>query len=94
MTDMSLSPTLIRLFAPGMLIASCDAGQPQPPNIVVFMIDDLGYSDVGCYGSQYYETPNIDMLAEAGTRFTTAYAASMVRTASVLAASSGITNGN
>lgn len=69
---------LTRLFALGMLIASCDAGQPQPPNIVVFMIDDLGYSDVGCYGSQYYETPNIDKLAEAGTRFTTAYAASMV----------------
>lgn len=65
MTDMSLSPTLIRLFAPGMLIVSCDASQPQHPNIVVFMIDDLGYSDVGCYGSQYYETPNIDSLAEA-----------------------------
>ena len=46
-----------------------------PPNIVFFLADDLGWRDLGCYGSQFYETPNIDALAESGARFTQAYAA-------------------
>ena len=40
-----------------------------------FLIDDLGWADVGCYGSKFYETPNIDRLASQGMRFTDAYAA-------------------
>ena len=44
------------------------------PNIVFIFIDDLGWRDVGCYGSKYYETPNIDKLAAEGTVFTSAYA--------------------
>lgn len=48
------------------------------PNIVFILIDDLGWSDVGCYGSDYYETPHIDRLAAQGMRFTNAYAASCV----------------
>lgn len=48
----------------------------QKPNIIVFLVDDLGYSDVSCYGSDYYETPHIDQLAESGMRFTNAYASS------------------
>ncbi|MEJ0033490.1 MAG: sulfatase-like hydrolase/transferase [Bacteroidota bacterium] len=47
----------------------------QPPNIIVFLIDDLGWSDIGCYGSSFYETPNIDKLAKQGAKFTSAYAA-------------------
>lgn len=47
----------------------------KPPNIVFFLVDDLGWTDVGCYGSSFYETPNIDRLAEEGVRFTSAYAA-------------------
>jgi len=46
----------------------------KPPNIVLFFVDDLGWSDVGCYGSSFYNTPNIDALAEDGVRFTDAYA--------------------
>lgn len=46
------------------------------PNVIVFLVDDLGYSDAGCYGSDYYETPHIDALAAAGMRFTSAYASS------------------
>ena len=42
--------------------------QASPPNIVLIMADDLGYTDVGCYGSQYYETPHIDRLASQGLR--------------------------
>lgn len=44
------------------------------PNIVFILADDLGYSDVACYGSKYYETPNIDRLAAQGMRFTNGYA--------------------
>jgi len=45
------------------------------PNFVFFLIDDLGWTDVGCFGSSFYETPNIDRLAAQGMRFTDAYAA-------------------
>jgi arylsulfatase A-like enzyme len=44
-------------------------------NFVFFLIDDLGWTDVACYGSSFYETPNIDRLASQGMRFTDAYAA-------------------
>jgi len=44
-------------------------------NFVFFLIDDLGWTDLGCYGSSFYETPNIDKLASEGMRFTDAYAA-------------------
>jgi arylsulfatase A-like enzyme len=43
---------------------------------VLFVVDDMGWMDTGAYGSRYYETPNIDRLAGAGTMFTDAYAAS------------------
>ncbi|MHC4544967.1 MAG: sulfatase [Planctomycetota bacterium] len=52
-------------------------GQSRPPkrrpNIVFIFIDDLGYKDLTCFGSTYYETPNIDKLAGQGMRFTSAY---------------------
>ena len=46
----------------------------KKPNIVLFYADDLGYTDLGCQGSKYYETPNIDRLAKEGMTFTQAYA--------------------
>ncbi len=54
----------------------------RPPNFVIVFIDDMGYADVGCFGAQGYETPNIDRLAAEGTRFTDFYAASSVCTPS------------
>ena len=45
------------------------------PNIVFIVIDDMGQRDLGCYGSTFYETPNIDRLAREGMLFTDAYAA-------------------
>jgi len=45
------------------------------PNIVFILIDDLGWKDLSCYGSEFYETPNLDRLAAEGMRFTDAYAA-------------------
>ena len=44
------------------------------PNVVFFLVDDLGWSDVGCYGSTFHETPNIDRLAKEGMLFDNAYA--------------------
>ena len=48
------------------------------PNILFFLVDDLGRHQVGCYGSSFYETPNIDKLAMDGMRFDHAYAAAAV----------------
>jgi arylsulfatase A-like enzyme len=45
-----------------------------PPNFVFILIDDLGWKDLGCFGSEYYETPNLDRLASEGMCFTDAYA--------------------
>jgi arylsulfatase A-like enzyme len=49
------------------------AEDTKRPNIVFILADDLGYTDLGCYGSKYYETPNIDRLAADGMRFTNGY---------------------
>ena len=48
------------------------------PNIVLILVDDLGWMDLSCQGSRYYETPNLDRLASEGMRFTNAYAACAV----------------
>ncbi|MBI2481915.1 MAG: sulfatase [Planctomycetia bacterium] len=45
------------------------------PNVVFFLVDDLGWRDLGCYGSRVYETPHIDQFAAANVRFSQAYAA-------------------
>ena len=44
-------------------------------NVLFILVDDLGWKDLGCYGSSFYETPNIDRLANMGYRFTQAYSA-------------------
>jgi arylsulfatase A-like enzyme len=53
----------------------CGAAPLKRPNILFVLVDDLGWSDLGCYGSTFYETPNLDRLAASGMRFTNAYAA-------------------
>jgi len=50
----------------------------KQPNIVFFLIDDMGWADLGCYGDRFHETPNIDRLAHEGMRFTNAYAGAPV----------------
>ena len=47
--------------------------EAKKPNIVFFLVDDLGWSDVACYGSKFHETPAIDQLAKEGIRFDNAY---------------------
>ncbi len=66
------------LFAPVSVFGQ--AKQPKQsknklPNIVFFLVDDLGWTDLSCYGSRFYETPNVDKLAKQGVKFTNAYAA-------------------
>jgi len=59
----------------GIARAQSAQAAPQHPNILFILADDLGWRDLGCYGSPLYETPNIDRLAARGLRFTQAYAA-------------------
>lgn len=58
-------------------LAAADASPPKP-NFVLFLVDDLGWRDLTCYGSTLYETPNIDRLAREGVKFTSGYAACCV----------------
>lgn len=65
--------SLCTLLAAGSLSATGSAAAPKAPNVVFFLVDDMGWMDSGCYGSTLYETPNIDRLAREGMRFTQAY---------------------
>lgn len=50
----------------------------ERPNVILIVADDLGWADLGCYGSRFHQTPHLDKLAASGRRFTQAYAASPV----------------
>jgi arylsulfatase A len=54
------------------------AASPQKPNIILILADDLGWTDLACYGSDFYETPHLDRLAKEGMKFTQAYSACCV----------------
>jgi arylsulfatase A len=54
------------------------AALPPQPNVVLILADDLGWTDLSCYGSDFYETPHIDRLARDGMKFTQAYSACTV----------------
>jgi arylsulfatase A len=71
--------TAILLFSLLSVLASVRAALP---NIVLIYVDDLGYGDLGCYGSEKNETPHIDRMAKQGMRFTDYYSASPVCTPS------------
>ena len=68
------------LLLPGLLPGLLAAlAAPKSPNVVFFLIDDLGYMDIGAYNpDSFYETPNCDRIASAGCRFTSGYAANPV----------------
>lgn len=57
------------LLTPVGGLLGADSARPKPkPNIVFILADDLGYSDLACFGSRYYETPHLDRLASQGMR--------------------------
>lgn len=60
------------MFTGTLLISTCCCAQTRP-NVVFFLVDDLGVRDLSCYGSTFHESPNIDRLAAQGMRFTNAY---------------------
>lgn len=68
---------LLLLILPCMCLIS-GRQKEKKPNIIMFLVDDLGWTDVGCNGSDFYKTPNVDKLASEGMRFTAAYAACTV----------------
>src|SRR3954463_3031413 len=65
---------VILLFAPLISMAA----PARPPNIVIILADDLGYGDLGCYGSPSIRTPHLDDMAREGLRFTDFYVAGAV----------------
>jgi arylsulfatase A-like enzyme len=74
---------LATLAATALLPAAARAADaPKPTNVVLFFCDDMGWGDLGCYGSKTNPTPNIDALASRGVRFTDFYATQAVCTAS------------
>ena len=67
-------PRVVPLIALALLANAGGAAEPaRKPNVVFILADDLGWTDLGCQGSKYYKTPNIDKLAAEGLRFTHAY---------------------
>lgn len=60
------------------LLGVAEAGAQSNPNVVFILCDDLGYSDLGCYGQELIATPHIDRMAAQGLRFTQHYAGSAV----------------
>ena len=60
------------ILATLILLLFAKSSPAAPPNIVVILVDDMGFSDVGCYGGEI-DTPNIDRLASEGLRFTQFY---------------------
>ena len=75
-----LAPLVATLFliAPASLAAdSPTKPAPQRPNIIIILCDDMGFSDIGCYGSEIH-TPNLDALAADGLRFTQFYITSVL----------------
>lgn len=66
------------LFVASVLLATPPTQAATKPNIIFILTDDLGWTDLGCQGSKFYETPNLDRLAREGMRFTQAYSACTV----------------
>ncbi len=66
---------LVVAFAATSLTSLSVCAGERRPNIIFFLVDDLGWRDLGCYGSPFYETPHIDQFAQESVRFTQAYAA-------------------
>jgi arylsulfatase A len=61
-----------------LLTGTLTVAQDRPPNVILILVDDMGWMDLSCQGSEYYQTPNIDRLAREGVRFTNAYASCAV----------------
>jgi arylsulfatase A len=72
-----LRPLFLLLACLGTLFAA-EPANPRHPNVILILVDDMGLTDLSCYGSRFYETPNVDQLAKEGVRFTNGYSACTV----------------
>jgi len=77
-----------------LIIVPLRASANPQPNIIFLLADDLGYGDLGCYGQELIDTPNLDRLAAEGIRFTQAYAGGPVCTSSRSVLMTGLHNGH
>ncbi|MEZ4826444.1 MAG: sulfatase [Bacteroidia bacterium] len=75
MVSLPRIPIILAAIICLLSLLSCEKAPPPKPNFVFFLVDDWGWTDAACFGSSFYETPNIDRLAAEGMRFTNAYAA-------------------
>ena len=66
------------VFLPLPLAAKDSMQSPKRPNVIIFLADDLGYGDLGCYGHPFIKTPNLDKFASEGLRLTECYSASPI----------------
>jgi len=73
-----MKPLLILITLVAVHCVPASAAEPTRPNVVLIMADDLGWRDIGCFGSTFHQTPHLDRLAARGVRFTQAYAANPV----------------
>ena len=70
---------MLRRFLPClMLFAAAVAAEPRKPNLIFILSDDLAQGDLGCYGQKLIQTPNLDRMAQEGTRFTQGYCGTSV----------------
>src|SRR5262249_32766525 len=74
--DSGVTPLRAALVA--LLTVATSAPAVERPNVVLILADDLGWTDLGCYGTRYHETPRLDRLAAEGLRFTDFYTAAPV----------------
>ncbi len=68
----------VGIGAAALTLSKSVAAAERKPNIIYILVDDLGYGDLGCYGQQRIQTPNLDKMAAEGMRFTQHYAGSTV----------------
>lgn len=81
-TDSTMRSHVIRLVVLIAILGSGISDEDKPPNIVIFLADDLGIGDVGCFGNTSIRTPHIDDIGHQGARLTHHLAAASVCTPS------------
>ncbi|MFT5434228.1 MAG: arylsulfatase A-like enzyme [Planctomycetota bacterium] len=73
-----MNPCFVVRAVLAMLAATATLPAQAPPNVLVIVADDMGYGDLGCYGSMQVATPNLDALAATGVRCTDGYVSASV----------------
>ena len=69
---------ILKLFFLGLFFVSCQSPKQSKPNVVLILVDDMGWTDLGSFGSDLYQSPNIDALASEGLMFTNSYSSCTV----------------